>query len=483
MTRLRTKAETAKLRSNNNRSRQHRCDHSRTRLIVLILIVVHFLVGLLASNYVSLNLSNGSALIKSLSNKQESDNNIDPVAFPPFLRAEIPIVQRPLAVIHVGPHKTGSTSIQLFMRDAKEFMEKKDHYWVPIVPGGGSYKNTAELAVCLIKDVATRQEKKELCKSEKQIMTAFTKFVETIANKTVDGSPPDNILMSSEEFDGPLMDIGLLKKQLEPRFEVHIIMYYRRFYQWLASAYNEMAKNPKKFNTFPSMSEFLKQELESMAEMHTYKMYKRFSDHFPSSALRVLNFDDPSVSLEESFFCQGLPRASNACNVARSHTYKKKNPRVSLDWLQILKGIDARGFPSESGYKNQTKINIRKQWEKQWEKLRKHEEEGINTTEKPLWMDGDPPPNSKAVIWRKCPSRQILDKVLAMSQSFEEGIQGVLLTISNQTVASSTEEDFRKQIPMTFCTLDTERLIDYWEKQAWFKKNWPNGVNPTARVK
>ena len=137
----------------------------------------------------------------------------------------------------------------------------------------------------------------------------------------------------------------------------------------------------------------------------------------------------------------------------------------------------------ESGYKNKRKINIRKQWEKQWEKLRKHEEEGINTTEKPLWMDGDPPPNSKAVIWRKCPSRQILDKVLAMSQSFEEGIQGVLLTISDQTVASSTEEDFRKQIPMTFCTLDTERLIDYWEKQAWFKKNWPNGVNPTARVK
>ena len=88
-------------------------------------------------------------------------------------------------------------------------------------------------------------------------------------------------------------------------------------------------------------------------------------------------------------------------------------------------------------------------------------------------MDGDPPPNSKAVIWRNCPSQKILDKVLAMSQYFEEGIQGVLLTISDQTVASSTEDDFREKIPMTFCTLDTKRLIDHWEKQAWFKQIFP----------
>ena len=65
------------------------------------------------------NLSNVSALIKSLSNNQSSDNNIDSVAFPLFQRSEIPIRQRPLVVIHVGPQKTGSTSIQKFMGDSK----------------------------------------------------------------------------------------------------------------------------------------------------------------------------------------------------------------------------------------------------------------------------------------------------------------------------------------------------------------------------
>ena len=88
-------------------------------------------------------------------------------------------------------------------------------------------------------------------------------------------------------------------------------------------------------------------------------MYNRFSDHFPSSSLRVLNFDDPSVSLAESFFCRVLPRASNACNVARFKTYKKEKLRVSLKWLQILKGLETQGFPPDSGYKNKRSINIK----------------------------------------------------------------------------------------------------------------------------
>ena len=87
-------------------------------------------------------------------------------------------------------------------------------------------------------------------------MTAFTKFVKTIANKTVNGSPPNKILMSSEESNRPLMDIGWPKKQLGPRFEVHIIIYYQHFYQGLASFYNERAKKP--LNTLPSMPKFLK---------------------------------------------------------------------------------------------------------------------------------------------------------------------------------------------------------------------------------
>ena len=69
-------------------------------------------------------------------------------------------------MIHVGPQKTGSTSIQTFMGDAKYFMENKDHYWVSIVPGRDGVKNTAELAVCLNKDV-TMHKKRNNCANGK----------------------------------------------------------------------------------------------------------------------------------------------------------------------------------------------------------------------------------------------------------------------------------------------------------------------------
>jgi hypothetical protein len=354
------------------------------------------------------------------------------------------------------------------MAEHEEVIREKDHFFVPKVPGGWQYKNTAHLAVCLNEDATQRKEVNEnLCKNgtETKVKNAFSKFVEKVADKNKNGSPTNNILMSSEEFDRHKLNIEWLKAQLEPRFEVHIVVYYRRFHQWIASVYNEIAKKPLSENLdFPSVADWLTQEVESAAEEHTLKVYQRYSYHFQPSALTVLNFHDTSVSLEESFFCRALQGAANACKLTRSEGDKATNSRVSLDWLRILAGLRSREFPDPNEAQRQ-------EIQKRWQTLQELEEKS-NSANSTLWMAGDPPPNSTAVIWRKCPSQDMLNKILNMSQSFEEGIKGVLLPISNLTMLPSVEVDFHQRIPRAFCTIDTDRLIDHWLKQNWFKILW-----------
>ena len=57
----------------------------------------------------------------------------------------------PYAVIHVGPHKTGSTSIQTFLIRSVNNTMKDDGYFVPILPmKGRKQKRTSFLAHCFV---------------------------------------------------------------------------------------------------------------------------------------------------------------------------------------------------------------------------------------------------------------------------------------------------------------------------------------------
>jgi len=418
--------------------------------------------------------------------------------------------QRPLAVVHVGPHKTGSSTIQTFLKNHKKVIQEKDHYWVPTFPGKWKEhwsKNTANLATCLHHD-----DVKDMCILEDgtNIKTTLVEFVEKISNKNnnnisssssssssssnnistnsskINHNLPNNIVMSSEEFDNYKTDIGWLKKELEPRFKVRIVLYYRCFYQWLVSRYNEISK--RRLNggrDVPSIVEWLSQKtLNENARSHTYEVYKRYSDYFPAKALTVLNFDDHSVSLEESFFCRALPEATHTCQMTKIKNNRKVvNARVNLDWLRIKIGLRARSYPEQKIKKQtlelQTQLKILLELEEADNK-----ETNTTGTAAVLWMNGDPPPTNfqAAVIRRKCLSQTMLDQIFNMSSFFEEGLRDVLPRVPNQTVVPPSIMDvsyFHKQIPQSFCTLDIERLIDHWEQQAFFKTSFLNaGIIP-----
>ena len=372
--------------------------------------------------------------------------------------------KKPLAVFHVGPHKTGSTSMQLFIFNQKKLL-RRDNYWAPNKMLDGVQKqhpmNPTHLAFCLqrsnkytddLKFVLERAAKFSKCDKVEERFKKFASNVKARDNKR------GGFIMSSEEFDLPAIDIEWLKHQLEPKFEVRIIIYYRHFPHWLMSNYNQYVKNKlRTFRKVPSITEWLHENLEKKAQQSAYHVYKRYSDYFPPSSIKVLNYDDHSIPLEEKFFCNAIPDATQTCNFLRANSIDAINTREDISLLSIIANLHYAGFPKANSTQAET-------LSKHWDALQSREE---GTKNKTIWFEGEPALNSTAIIHRKCPSKDTLEKILTMSQSFNEGIKSALSL--NQTLIRVLDDDFHERLSTLFCNIDADRIIDHWKTQDWFK--------------
>jgi len=124
-----------------------------------------------------------------------------------------------ICVIHVGPHKTGSTTLQGFLvaNEAERFKValNKDNYEVPIFPSAPRVrKNHDALASCL-------QEKR----GHNGCSNTFNYFESFVNDAAENGS---NILLSSETFDMGDVNTTKLSNFLVPEYKIHVVLYYRR---------------------------------------------------------------------------------------------------------------------------------------------------------------------------------------------------------------------------------------------------------------
>mmetsp|Transcript_77512 Transcript_77512/g.157394 ORF Transcript_77512/g.157394 Transcript_77512/m.157394 type:complete len:463 (+) Transcript_77512:70-1458(+) len=401
--------------------------------------------------------------------------------------------RRPLAVIHVGPHKTGSTHIQTILFGSSEKfghrLKKelaKDNYVIPELPYGGQHKNTAHLAACL-------NPKRDIdvpnwCKKDQRptIMEAFQNFVQTTAasfdagkkNGSVFEFFPTSFLMSSEEFDRPFSDQAWLVDLIQPSFDMHILLFYRPFYSWLASLHNEYYKSDfhgKQYRISP-ISEWvteLQLSKNSTGGMHTYHLYERWTSRLPESSVRVLDADRSSISstrsMEEAFFCQGVPDSKHACSHVRKKLAdeqeaeeKHTNPSVTLEPMDLMRAISSRYEISDGGDRRQQLSMIQRRWE---ELLAKQ------------LRDGGMP------VQRKCVSEALQQRILELSLFYENFLfDKIVVADKNSTngdknaALRSLEEGFRRKAPTLFCSVDADWVLGIWETQDWFRQFVTNGV-------
>jgi len=232
-----------------------------------------------------------------------------------------------LAVIHIGPHKTASTTLQkAFLRD-RSFLEKDNFYALSDEEMPGQYKQHkvgANLAHCL------RYEHTEI-PCDPEFWPRITSTIEYISWKG------KNLLLSSEELDQPHVDVSRLKHILAPFDNVRIVAVHRSFYEWLPSVYFELYRpgsmhRSKEEEAYPSLVEWLNEENISEYK-YLYTAADRFRDVFDDVV--VLNMNDDIVS---QFYCLNQLEAPASCqnSLGNKHLKTSNNKGHNLDYDRLV---------------------------------------------------------------------------------------------------------------------------------------------------
>jgi hypothetical protein len=226
---------------------------------------------------------------------------------------------------HVGPHKTSTTAIQSFLAAHKKVLLEKDNIVFPwMLPGHfRGTKNTANLAFCL----SGRKGPWEM--NCQRVLQSFQHFVARALENL------KNIVLSAEEFafcHEP--QIHQFVQDYFAGWEIQVIVFHRRFDEWLSSLHFEMNRDLP-FRKRSNLVDFLENPgtLTNVEFHYSHKVRERYqsvTDH----DVMIVNFHTAKEgrSLVEQFTCDGLQgMAPHTCRAAQRFVSRKINGAHSLD--------------------------------------------------------------------------------------------------------------------------------------------------------
>jgi len=412
--------------------------------IILIVILMTLMslnsstIFLKKSSVTQIQQSTSSQVQQSTSELPVADGNIESRGKEQS-QLEQSTSELPVAVVHVGPHKTGSTTLQQFLVSKKNILRTDNYqmFW------SGKRKRTSFLAHCFVD-----KEEPEWygCSEEVTRQSPLTReHVLAIFRAVLDGALDNgqNIIMSSEEFDRLSFDVAAFRSYLVPGFRVHIVIYYRRFYDFIISFYNQMLSHRNihgdRFQTI-SFEEWVVNSdndvIEQVSQMHTYGVYKRFAEYedFNISILNLHNSSNDQSTLE-NFFCNHVDNAVNTCEHAKS-IGNTMNENGSTD---LFFKIFFDSIPDHLPVKPRELIP-------HWEAI-KSKFEGME--EHPLL----------------CPSDETKQRLLELSIQFEKKMTPESWYNSDDGIKTLVEDFENKMNTTKFCVADTKKILETNEWQ------------------
>jgi hypothetical protein len=182
------------------------------------------------------------------------------------------------AIIHVGPHKTGSTSLQQTLAHYRRILARDNFDLFPNdLPGVGywnSAKSGANVANCLA-NTARIQLHHINCT---MVLGYFTQWLHTAhsANR--------GVVLSAEMFDHDRMDIPALASALQ-RFDTSILVMHRPYFDWLRSMYSQ-ARPAMPLEEYASTGRI--SSAAAGRDSSSVAVYKRYAQHFRDVRMRPL---------------------------------------------------------------------------------------------------------------------------------------------------------------------------------------------------
>lgn len=193
---------------------------------------------------------------------------------PPYIMTMLCLGSR--AVLHVGPHKIGSTSLQITLEKLRGVLLAQDNFSMVPPSFEGGYgkgpKSGADVANCL-----SGTPNKRNCT---QVLGQFENLLDDAR------SANQGIILSAEKFDSPDMDIPYLASALRG-FETSITVMHRPLFDWLRSRYTARApRMPMPLEEFVTSDRILAAATKS--DPSSLAVYKRYSQHFRDVRMRRL---------------------------------------------------------------------------------------------------------------------------------------------------------------------------------------------------
>lgn len=295
-----------------------------------------------------------------------------------LLEANITIPERPLLVLHVGPGKTATTSLQVDLSrpSFESCLAENDYlyggrfYLKPSESNGKwsegpeSFSRSLELLRDILIPARARNTDSECTATDAHCWESFRKQLADFAG--------DNHVILSDE---PLAlrwtpeNAMALKNAFGPSRDILVVIGYRRFFDWLPSSIFQRNRKRLVDKHWPTRGELklLEPLWPLLGTTETWKEYHyAFTDslieaaHSASLQHRILNLHDREMSISSQFFCRVLPGSSSCCEhlsdvntTATVMNVRTENLVHQLYFDTITTAAAAKGMINTSRYNRQ----------------------------------------------------------------------------------------------------------------------------------
>eukprot|EP01082_Thalassiosira_pseudonana_P012313 g11053.t1 g11053 contig48:41235-42609(-) len=309
-----------------------------------------------------------------------------------------------IALVHAGIHKTGTTTIQQLSKVHINEL-KRDGYEMPWVAKEENNRFPCDPNLLL--------HGLDIAKRNRNLFVS----AETLSKIDIEG-------------------VNLLSSYLAHWQEVTIVIYYRRFFDWFISVYNQISKSRKitdtvKWNT--SIIDFAESHVgiyNANSSQYTPFVVDRLKTKFDN--IVVANYHDKSEGeLDESFFCNIMPNATHTCNAIRSQTkHVKFNAKENIDYSDLAYGAKQAGL---------VEINSDQDMRRFAKKIEDHHEKALNG----------------APFRRECLPSHVLEEIWNITLTSEMW----MLPSSTDTALAEMRADFEIASNTKLCKVDVRKTL------------------------
>ncbi len=242
------------------------------------------------------------------------------------------------AVIHMGPHKTGTSSIQFAAGVYSKQLQQDGFDTVCSIEENNEL--TREFSSCFLPP-----------KSGEAVSYPCNRDY-LLAGSTI-ASKKRNLFVSAEDFaviglqwsDG----VDKLSTYLSQWDEVSIVVYYRHYFAFLGSKYNQRMKNHSiERGHYNTIQDYMLLHQKSDESKYTVALVERLKRKFGNIVVMDMH-DQSKGGPAKSFFCHSVSLFPKTCDVIRSEETKQtlKNSSIELHFIHLLAGAVKAGFLSQ----------------------------------------------------------------------------------------------------------------------------------------